>query len=126
MAIIHVSARQHWNKSAGWTRQSVRVWVDGVDVGAHELTSSRERSGAIELALVVLDRAGFPVDINRSQAYWGEVWERAGHTLTLDMCWVSRKADAHGVYGAVDGVMLWRVWRDGVWVDALDPAAAIA
>lgn len=124
MAIIHVSARQYWRKSAGHTLQSVRVWVDGQDVGVHGLTYSRERCGAIELALAVLDRAGYDPGVDRSKAHWDGAWRDAGHTLSLDLSWVGKREDAHNTRGSRDDVFLWRVFRDGVWRDALDPAVS--
>ena len=122
MAVIHISARQYWRKGAGYTLQSVRVWVDGQDVGVHELTQSRERSGAIELGMKVLERAGFDPGVARPM--WDSSWTEAGHTLALDCTWVGKMSDAHGVHGTTDGVLLWRVFRDGVWRDALEPVAS--
>ena len=118
MAIIHIGSREYWRKSAGYTLQSVRVWVDGQDVGVHGLTYSSERSGAIELALAVLDRAGYDPGVDRSQAHWDSAWRDAGHTLSVDMSWVGKRDDAHRAHGSRSNMLLWRVFRDGEWHDA--------
>jgi hypothetical protein len=117
MSIIQVNARESWDRVNGNTYQSVRVWVDGQDVGTYGMTYGRDRSTALDSAVYVLRAAGFD-DVPTDSPHWNKSWEDLGHVVTVDVCPIGRTKDHYvgtGCKVRAGGVHLWRVFRDGVW-----------
>ena len=91
MRVLHISAREWFDKVNGNTYSSVAVFVDGVRVGVMPMAYGHGPLTHLDLSAIVLRGAGF----DTVDSYYFEEWRASGWAVSHDSCYVARKRDLH-------------------------------
>lgn len=91
MKVLHISAREWFDKVNGNTYSSVAVFLNGVRVGVMPMAYGHGHLTHLDLAKIVLRGAGYEV----VDSYYFEDWRDAGWAVSHDSCYVGRKRDLH-------------------------------
>ena len=104
---LTVCAREYFDRVNGNTYQSVRVFVDGDTVGVSPLEYGRDSLTALRRAWEILTLAGYPVPDD----YRREPWRVAGWNVSVDVCPIARKRDAHARTPGRKGIEIWNTYE---------------